>query len=50
MNSMKRKTKNILACSLAILTAATTVTPVFAVENSIHMLLMYMYHRDQHIL
>ena len=35
MNSMKRKAKGILACSLVALTAATTVVPAFAASNSI---------------
>ena len=35
MNSMKRKTKSILACSLVALTAATAVVPAFAASNSI---------------
>lgn len=34
MNSMKRKTKNILACSLAVMTAATAVIPAYAAQNS----------------
>ena len=34
MNSMKHKTKSILACSLVALTAATAVVPAFAVQNS----------------
>lgn len=34
MNSMKRKTKSILACSLAVMTAATAVMPAYAAQNS----------------